>query len=536
MKNDMLDPQLRKRIEQAMTLRDMWKDIYEEAYEYALPQRENFSTRSAGQHKNEEKSYDSTAMHAVQGFAAKMQQALVPPKSKWASLVPADDIQEEQKIEALKWCQDVTKVIFKAIHNSNLDNEIGEAFQDLAIGTGAIAIEATGNIDDPIRNTAIPASELILEAGPHNRVETVFREYKLSVRNMCVTYPHIAKARKEAKVNKPDEMVTILEGVVYNNETGLYEFYAIDWDMNHVMQYKEMETSPYVVFRWSKTPGEVYGRGPVIRCLPDIRALNQLVKLELQAAAFAVNGVYTLNTDQGRVGRNFKIEPGGIIALSSNSRLTNLNVNTQLQVSQLAGNKLREDIKMELFSDRLPPMQAGAKSATEINARQQELHSLIGPAFGRLTHELIEPIVRRYIAILQEAGVLKEFKFDNKLIKVKVQSPISRNSEELQNLQGYLSGLLNLMAPMGEQGLKLLNDEIDFGKIIKVSAEMSNVDLSIFRTEEDKKGMQQAEAEAQQQQQGLDQAQQLAGIAKDVGANAGMLTGQGGPGGQPPLI
>ena len=530
-----LDPRLKKRIEQAMALRNQWEDILEEAYEYALPQRENFSTRSKGSQKNEEKTYDSTAMHAVQGFAAKMQQNLVPPKARWASLVPADDIQEDQKIGALKWCQDVTKVIFKAIHNSNLDNEIGEAFQDLAVGTGAIAIEATNNKDHPIRCTAIPASELILEPGPHNRVETVFREYRLSVRNLCATYPDVSKDRLETKQNKPDEEVVIVEGVVYDYETGKYEFYAIDWAMNHIMQYKEMDTSPYIVFRWSKTPGEVYGRGPVIRCLPDIRALNQLVKLELQAAAFAVNGVYTLNTDQGTPGRNFKIEPGGIIALHSNSKLENLNVNTQLQVSQLAGDKLREDIKMELFADRLPPLQAGAKTATEINARQQELHGLIGPAFGRLTHELIEPIIRRYISILQDEGILKAFKFDNKMIKVKVQSPISRNSEELKNLHSYISGLLNLMTPMGEQGLKLLNDEIDFSKIIKISAEMSNVDLGIFRSEEQKKQMAEAEQEQQQQQQGLAQAQQLAGIAKDVGLNAETLTGGGSPGG-PPLI
>ena len=512
-----LDSLLRSRIETMKTKRALWEDLFEEAYSYALPQRENFDQRTPGTERNENYTYDSTAMIGVQDLAANLQSAIVPAKSQWAILEPAEEVAEEQKLEASKFLQETTNTIFKHIHGSNLDNEIGESFQDLAISTGAIAIEDTGDRNDPVNATAIPADELLFEQGSKGTVDNVFREYKMTCRNLVVNYPGCSLQRKQqAKGKQAEDEVTVMEGVIKNEETGMFEFYSIDWDKNYVMKYAEMKTSPYIVFRWGKNPGERWGRGPVIRALPFIRSLNRLVKLELQAAAFAVNGVYVLNTDHGLPGRNFKIEPGSIVALRSGQKLETLNVNTQLQVSQITGDQLRSDIKMALYSDRLPPADKSPHTATEISIRQAEFHRVIGPAFGRLTNELVEPLIKRYLDILQGHGIIKEFKLDAKLINIKVQSPITQNTADLDKIQQLMTGLTGVLAPFGEAGLKAIGDEIDLTKLPRLIAEKLGVDLSIFRTNEEKEELQGQQGEQQAEAELIGGAKEVSEIAKNL--------------------
>ena len=45
--------QLLKRYEHAKMLKDQWKGIYEECYEYALPQRESFYTENPGRRRTD---------------------------------------------------------------------------------------------------------------------------------------------------------------------------------------------------------------------------------------------------------------------------------------------------------------------------------------------------------------------------------------------------------------------------------------------------------------------------------------------------
>ena len=41
---------------------------------------------------------------------------------------------------------------------------------------------------------------------------------------------------------------------------------------------------PYMVPRWQKVAGEIYGRSPSMTCLPDIKMVNQMMKTVIKAA------------------------------------------------------------------------------------------------------------------------------------------------------------------------------------------------------------------------------------------------------------
>ena len=48
---------------------------------------------------------------------------------------------------------------------------------------------------------------------------------------------------------------------------------------------------PFINFRWLKAPGEVYGRSPVMKALPDIKTANKVVELVLKNASTRVTGI-----------------------------------------------------------------------------------------------------------------------------------------------------------------------------------------------------------------------------------------------------
>ena len=60
----------------AKSFRENWVPLFEECYEYALPQRESFYAETAGQ-RRDDKIFDETAVVGVQEFASRLQHGIV---------------------------------------------------------------------------------------------------------------------------------------------------------------------------------------------------------------------------------------------------------------------------------------------------------------------------------------------------------------------------------------------------------------------------------------------------------------------------
>jgi hypothetical protein len=68
--------------------------------------------------------------------------------------------------------------------------------------------------------------------------------------------------------------------------------------------------SPFINFRWLKAPGEIYGRSPVMKALPDIKTANKVVELILKNASIAVTGIWQADDDGVLNPANIKLVPG----------------------------------------------------------------------------------------------------------------------------------------------------------------------------------------------------------------------------------
>ena len=423
-----------KRYERAKAKRTNFVDVFEECYEYALPQRESFYYEVSGQ-RRDDKIFDETAVVGVQEFASRLQSGLVPNFARWADLTAGSETPKEQRDSVNNDLEEVTEYVFEILQNSNFAQEVHESFMDLAVGTGVLVCEE-GDAINPIRFSAIPLPHVILDTGPDDRIDHVFRERKqIRFDQLPMLYPK-GNFNPELQAlinNKSDQTTTVLE-IVCRNYTKANEeaflHYAICMTTKSVLMQREMSgvgSNPFICFRWSKCAGEVYGRGPLFNALSAIKTTNLTVEMILENAQMAISGIYQMEDDGVINPDTINLVPGTIIPKAMGSAgLQPIQAAGSFDVAQLVLGDMRNNIKRALYNDMLGDPNRTPASATEIAERMADLSRRIGSAFGRLQVELVQPVLQRVVHILKKQGRLEVPTINGREVKIRSVSPLAQ--------------------------------------------------------------------------------------------------------------
>lgn len=158
-------------------------------------------------------------------------------------------------------------------------------------------------------------------------------------------------------------------------------------------------------FSLDEIPGEIYGRSPVMKALPDIKTANKVVELILKNASIAVTGIWQADDDGVLNPANIELVPGAIIPKAVGSEgLKPLDMPGRFDVSQSILDDLRSRIRHALLIDKLGQLDGRKMTATEVIERSSEMALLLGATYGRLQSELLTPMIRRAYAILRRRG------------------------------------------------------------------------------------------------------------------------------------
>ena len=505
-----------KRASLAAAKKDEWRTIYQECYEYALPQRNlydgNYEGGVPGQ-KKMQKVFDSTAIHSTQRFANRIQSSLFPPYRAWCRLQAGNAIPEGRRPEIQRVLDFYNERMFNVLRQTNFDLSMSEFLLDLAVGTAVMLIQP-GDEKAPIRFTAVPQYLVSLEEGPHGTVDNVYRKMRMKGDAISLqwTDANIPVALQQQIDRKPTDDVDLLEATVFNKDNGYYCYYVIHEKTKSMLVYREMKMSPWIVTRYMKVSGEVYGRGPLITAMPDVKTINKTLELILKNGSLAVSGVYTAADDGVINPQNVKIQPGAIIPVARNGgpqgpSLTPLPKSADFNVGQIIINDLRMNIKKMLLDDTLPPDNMSARSATEVVQRRNELAQNLGAAFGRLITEAMIPIVSRILFILDQRGDIDlPLKINGEEVRIVPISPLAQaqNMEELNDVMQFVQ----IVAGMGPEAMMTIKKD----EIIDYVAERLGVPGRIMTTKDEREeiaqqyGQMQAMAAQQQQPAGPPQA------------------------------
>lgn len=443
------------RYHKARERRANWEGHWQECYDFALPHRDGVVRTTRPGEKKGDKLFDGTATDAVDQLAASLMAHVTPPWSAWCGFVPGPDAEFMSAKACSAELERAASVLHCHLDRSNFAVEMHQCYLDLVtVGTAALLFEEAASGDASVfRFSAIPLSQVVLEEGPSGRLDTTFRRSELSFAQLTDRYPDavIPEAVSDWSRARSDNRIAVIEAVV-PEERG-YGYLAVvepGTAGRHdptVLSSGCFSCSPFINFRWLKAPGEIYGRSPVMKALPDIKTANKVVELVLKNASIAVTGIWQADDDGVINPANIRLVPGTIIPKAVGSAgLTPLQAPGRFDVSELVLEQLRGRIRKALFVDQLGQVNGPRMSATEVLERSSEIARILGATYGRLQSELLNPIIFRAKNILARRGEIPDFMLDDRLVSVKYKTPLARyqSQQEVKNTIIWLDAVKSL--------------------------------------------------------------------------------------------
>ncbi len=507
---------LKERESNAFKVMGKWEDIRNDAYEFALPNRNLFNREDKGQ-KKLDRVFDSTAPNSIKQGASKLQENITPIWSEWATFEPSKEVlrlieQSEGEVserDIRANLEEQSEITFDYINRSNFSTQIYEFYLDLLIGTASISIDEDESDDMPIVFNALPQIGMAFEEGPQGTVENHWRRFKVKARNIERKWPGFEVSEKLAKIIKkePDTDIDIVQGVLFEAKSGNY--HAIVWvkdekKVSWVQSYDD--SSPMTTSRYAKTAGEILGRGPVIDILADIRSLNKAKEFSLTKAAIDLSGMWTSVDDGIMNPYSVEIAPGVVIPVGSNNStnpsLARLDTGNNLDLALYSIEDLKAGIKHALFADMREPDDS-VVSATQFAIETRELAKRVGSAFGRFQTEALIPILKRVHHILKRRGILQPLVIGGREVSIKFTSPLAR-AQDAEDMIGVQQAVQFTLETAGEDQAKIGFKLEDFGTW---AAKKTGVPQELVRSQSEKEEVIKAGAEAAKAQMQQSEAQ-----------------------------
>ncbi len=448
------------RYDSAKDLRNEWVGLWQDCYDFALPQRGGFNGDLLLGKPRTNNIYDATAMDAAEQLSASLLGNLTPTWSQWFGLKPGPDLSPSEADALAPILEKAAKTMQAHFDRSNFAVEIHQCYLDLVVGgTAALSFEeAEPGEFSAFKFNAVPLKDIAMEEGASGYLDGAFRTIKMNLEQLISRYPDtiIPPEIIKAATQNPQSRFDVLESITPNGL--VYDYMAVlAADVNDPVILKTgiFSQSPIIGFRWMKSPGEIYGRSPVMKALPDIKTANKVVELILKNASIAVTGIWQADDDGVLNPANIKLTPGSIIPKAIGSKgLQPLEMPGRFDVSQLMLDNLQSRIRHALLADQLAPIASVSMTATEVVERSAQMSLILGATYGRLQSELLTPLIARAFSILRRRGEVPDISLDGRLVSVDYRSPLAR-SQGQRNVQNTLSWINSVLAMGGEAAMSI---------------------------------------------------------------------------------
>jgi hypothetical protein len=283
-----------------------------------------------------------------------------------------------------------------------------------------------------------------------------------------------------------------------------------EYDEAHKLSESGFPEMPFLVPRWSKYPGECYGRSPGMTALPDVKMLQAMSLTTIKAGQKCADPPMWLR-DDGVVGQTRTI-PGGVNYWRGNPNEGIMLMPTpdKLPWVEQQMEELRNRIRSTFYTDILQIVTDQDMTATEVMQRTQERMRLLGPMVGRLEAELLGPLVTRVFGILDRLGKLPEppEEIMGKEFTVEYVSPMA-TAQKQSEAEGMMRVWQMIMGFGPEIASQIIAENQDIARTYSYLWDLYNNDPKLLKSDDEKEQAEQAK-KAMQAAQMVGQAGQAA--------------------------
>lgn len=525
---------LYKRLQRLKSLRLPHEQVWRDCFDHSFPirgsglQSNTLTAQTALDRKA--RLVDDTATDAGRILAAALVSGMTPASSRWFSLevVGADDAGKA-------WLDTMASQLHQEIHASTFDAAAYECSLDM-VGAGWFALYVT--VDEKagggFRFEQWPLAGVYAADSTYGGTcDTVLRSYTLTAAQAFNEFgEQCSEQTKKQAQQEPDASVEICHAIyprtaymvgakmAKNLPIASCHFEVQSQKLLRESGYHEM---PVIVPRWMVIPDTVYAVGPMFDALPSARQLNEMVRMDMANAELTIAGMWIAEDDGVLNPRTIKVGPRKVIVANSVDSMKPLQPGGNWQLADERIAQLRGQIRKLLMADQLQPQDGPAMTATEVHVRVSMIRQLLGPIYGRLQAEYLQPLVERCFALAYRArlfGPAPE-SLAGRGFNVKFIGPLAR-AQKMEDV-GAIERLNADIATLVQVKPEIL-DIVDFDEQARTLAESLGVPLKLIRDADQVQAIRDARAQQQQAAQQQAQQQNLQTMAADAALQRSVKT------------
>lgn len=512
-----------------------WHTLWQDVADYVSPNKDDVFFSHIQGEKKTNLLFDSSATRYNRILANALYSLLTNPTIKWFEFTTG--IPEVDSILSVKkWLQKAENLARQVINGSNFQTEIHSVFEDLpSFCTAVLFIEEDET--DVIRFMADQIYTCYIAEDAKGVVNELSRELKWDLRQIVGEFGEDwmdddCRREYEKYIADGSDRKYCVVQIITQKRRGKGDEGVMPFEQHFVLEHKKIilaeenfESFPAAVPRLVKLSRETYGRGPGIDSLPDIKTLNQMKKIVIMGGQLAVAPPFQGSDNSLVYPPNFK--PYGMnYRRPGSEELKPLITGARPDIGLDLIQAVQADVKEAFFYDQIRLIESDRMTATEIMQRRDEQFRSFGAMLGRLNNELLKVIIDRVFLIMSKRKMFEALPPEMeqfKDIKIRYTSMIARaqSSMEAETLGRALAASATII-----QSQPQTMDLIDGDEVLKMNMDIFGVNHRILRDDKEVKGMRDARAKQQQEEQQLEQERLQSESQKNQMAAAGALSGQ----------
>lgn len=505
--------------------------------------------------------YDNTAQRANGIMANVMVNNIWPNGPRTFSVGRTWDTPDTEEIK--KYFEFVNQQMYSVMDNTRagLQTALDEYMLDQgAYGISGVYVEEKDTDPaTPIRYKSWGIKDMLVDEGPDGLIDTIFSEKEMSIRNAVRVYgleklpSNARELYKKGEVEKPLKILHVIEPRLDRDpgKKGAKDMpiasIHIELSTRKILKESGLEEMPVFVGRFSKVPGEIYGRSPAMVAMADILEINATREAISVATEKQLDPPLAVYDDGALGGGDIDTSAGAVNVFSVTGRLNTgkpiepLYTVGELQSSYNHIDVLKETINNHFYLDRLLDFNNETRMTLgEAQLRNALRGQSLGAFYARQENEVVTPIIERTFNILLKRGrlgvvsgsqeemdllvhgiqpvyipnvLVEKMSRGEDIYEITYLSPAKRTMQS-EELRGIIE-TANFAVGVAPASPEIL-DNIDFDKLITRIAKLSGAPMELIKDSTTVKKLRDARAQQQAQLAQLEQARQQSEIGRNV--------------------
>ena len=519
--------------------RGVWESLWQVINDLVNPTTD-FTSFTVQGIERRRKMYDSTAPDAADTLASALHSLITNPATQWMYLTvlePQEDLDEEGQ----RWLQDRSMDLlnFYSSARSGANTMFMEVYQNIvSFGTAPFVRKSQGPGKMP-KYFSVPLSNLFLDGDESGDVVGVYRLIEYDPRDLVKDFglenvsDEASKLARGADTSRKVAVIHAVFKVAREYPDGGSPF-KLPWASvyveratKHKIREGGFNHNPYHTPRWSRNPGEVYGRSPAMAVLNAIKLVNVMSRDTIIAGELKVRPPMMIpaNSMEGPV----RTAPGSMnyYQMGSRDRPEPMNTGADPSTGVSMIELVKQDIRQGFFNDLLRLPDTDRMTALEVSVRTSQKLQVMSPILSRMTAEMLGPMIKSDYDLMLSIGMFPPApdSMKDKEIKVEYRSPMAVAQQASQ--ANNLLQLMGVATPLINADPRIMR-RVDGPATMKALALNMNATLLRFRDDAEVDAEEKQERDAALRAAGASTAKDLGSASKDAATAVTTVAGSEG--------